>query len=127
MTGATMVYTGGTLNIGTAATVTNFNFRAQGQAPNVVIDNTTNNKTLFVTAQLNVWGNLTINPGTTLNVNQAIHLAADRPDDHEQRRDRRRREQRRLGEFRRQPADAGRWLRADLHRQRHVRRPRAAA
>ena len=45
MTG-TMVYSGGTLNIGTAATATNFTFRAQGQTPNVVVDNTTNNKTL---------------------------------------------------------------------------------
>ena len=74
MTGATMVYTGGTLNVGTAATVTNFNFRAQGQAPNVVVDNTTNNKTLFVPVQLNVWGNLTINPGTTLNFQANVTL-----------------------------------------------------
>lgn len=63
----TMVYTGGTLNIGTAATATNFSFRAQGQTPNVVIDNTTNNKTLLASGQLNVWGNLTINSGTTFN------------------------------------------------------------
>ena len=40
-----MIFTGGTLNVGTAATATNFNFRVQGQMPNVVIDNTTNNKT----------------------------------------------------------------------------------
>ena len=32
-----------------------------------MIDNTVNNKTLFLSAQGNVWGNLTINPGTTLN------------------------------------------------------------
>ena len=32
-----------------------------------MIDNTTNNKTLFLSGQGNVWGNLTINPGTTLN------------------------------------------------------------
>ena len=59
----TMVYSGGTLNVGTAATVTNFIFRAQGQTPNVVVDNTTNNKTLLLSGQLNVWGNLTINSG----------------------------------------------------------------
>ncbi len=70
----TMVYTGGTLNVGTGATAGNFNFRAQGQAPNVVVDNTANNKTLFVPAQLNVWGNLTINPGTTLNLAGAFTL-----------------------------------------------------
>ena len=63
----TMVYSGGTLNIGTAATATNFNFRAQGQMPGVVIDNTGSPKTLFLSGQGNVWGNLTINPGTTLN------------------------------------------------------------
>ena len=40
----TMVYSGGTLNFGTAATATNFTFRAQGQMPYVVIDNTTNAK-----------------------------------------------------------------------------------
>ena len=65
----TMVYTGGTLNVGTAATATNFVFRVQGQTPNVVVDNTTNNKTLNLSGQLNVWGNLTINTGTTVNVN----------------------------------------------------------
>ena len=64
----TMVYTGGTLNIGTAATATNFSFRAQGQAPSVVVDNTVNNKTLILSGQLNPWGNLTINPGTAVNV-----------------------------------------------------------
>ena len=65
----TMVYSGGTLNVGTAATATNFIFRVQGQTPNVVVDNTTNNKTLNLSGQLNVWGNLTINTGTTVNVN----------------------------------------------------------
>ena len=65
----TMVYTGGTLNVGTADTVTNFNFRAQGQMPAVVVDNTTNNKNLLLSGQGNVWGVLTTNPGTTVNVN----------------------------------------------------------
>ena len=65
----TMNFTGGTLNVGTAATATDFTFRVQGQMPNVVIDNTTNNKTANLSGQGNVWGNLTINPGTTLNPN----------------------------------------------------------
>ncbi len=65
----TMVYSGGTLNVGTAATATTFVFRVQGQTPNVVVDNTTNNKTLNLSGQLNVWGNLTINAGATVNVN----------------------------------------------------------
>src|SRR5262245_45814234 len=65
----TMVFSGGTLNVGTGATATNFVFRIQGQTPNVVVDNTTNNKTLNLSGQLNVWGNLTINTGTTVNVN----------------------------------------------------------
>ena len=63
-----MVYSGGTLNVGTAATATNFTFRAQGQAPAVVVDNTTNNKTLVLSGQLNVWGTTTINPGTAVNL-----------------------------------------------------------
>ncbi|RYE01882.1 MAG: hypothetical protein EOP50_01245 [Sphingobacteriales bacterium] len=63
--------TGGTLNVGTAATVTKFTFVIMGAMPNVVIDNTTNNKT----AQLNstspavAYGTVLINPGTTLNLN----------------------------------------------------------
>ncbi len=65
----TMNFTGGTLNIGTAATAGTFTFRAQGQLPHLVIDNTTNAKTLNLTGQTNVWGNLTINTGTTLNTN----------------------------------------------------------
>ena len=65
----TMVYTGGTLNVGTAATTTNFTFRVQGQTPNVVVDNTTANKTMNLSGQLNVWGNLTINSGAIVNVN----------------------------------------------------------
>ena len=42
---------------------------SRARRPNVVVDNTTNNKTLNLSGQLNVWGNLTINPGTTVNVN----------------------------------------------------------
>ena len=61
--------TGGTLNVGTAATTTNFNFRISGDAPNVVINNTTNNKTATLSAQTNVWGNTTISTGATMVLN----------------------------------------------------------
>ena len=53
--GSTALITGGTVNVGTAATATNFTFRMQGQMPNVVIDNTTNNKTANCSGQTNVW------------------------------------------------------------------------
>ena len=64
-----MTVTGGVVNVGTAATVTNFNFRFRSNAPNTVIDNTTNAKTLTATAQTLFQGNLTINPGSTLALN----------------------------------------------------------
>ena len=60
--------TGGTLQIGTAATATNFNFRLYGYAPSIVIDNTTNPKKVEVyqtTGVLYVLGNLTVNTGAT--------------------------------------------------------------
>jgi Cadherin-like beta sandwich domain len=64
----TMNFIGGTLNIGTAATTTAFVFRVQGQMPNTIIDTTTNNKTANLSGQGNVWGNLTIPLGATLNL-----------------------------------------------------------
>ncbi|MDQ1592641.1 MAG: hypothetical protein QOG71_3268 [Pyrinomonadaceae bacterium] len=66
--------TGGTLNVGTAATATNFNFRIRGQVPNLVINNTTNNKTATLIAQTNVFGDITVSPGTTLNLNGFLLL-----------------------------------------------------
>ncbi len=68
----TINFTGGTVQFGTAATATNFNFRMQGNAPNVVVDNTTNNKTLLLTATAYVYGNFTIPTGATLNLNATI-------------------------------------------------------
>lgn len=53
--GGTMNFTGGTLNVGTAATPTGLTFRVQGQMPNVVIDNTTLSKQVALTGQGNVW------------------------------------------------------------------------
>jgi hypothetical protein len=75
----TINYTGGTLNIGTAATATNFNFRINGNAPAIAINNTTNNKTATVRAQTVVFGDTTVSPGTTLNLNGFLfaHLGAN--------------------------------------------------
>jgi hypothetical protein len=61
--------TGGVINVGTAATATNFNFRLRGTTPSIVIDNTTNNKTATFTAQTLIRGNTTVNPGTTFAIN----------------------------------------------------------
>ncbi len=62
--------TGGTLNVGTSATATNFVFRITGATPNLVIDNTTNNKTANIFASTtSIVGNVTINTGTSLNLN----------------------------------------------------------
>ena len=60
--------TGGTLQVGTATTATNFNFRLYGYAPNININNTTNNKIVQVhqsSGLLYIYGTLTVNPGTT--------------------------------------------------------------
>ena len=65
---------GTTVNVGTGATTTNFNFRLRGNLPNLVVDNTTNNKTATVVAQTNVIGNTTVSPGTTLNLNGFVFV-----------------------------------------------------
>lgn len=62
-------FNGGTLQIGNSSTVTNFNFNIRGNVPSLLIDNTTNAKTVFLDAQLNVWNNITITSGATLNLN----------------------------------------------------------
>ncbi len=64
----TSTITGGTLNLGTAATVTNFNFRISGNVPNLVIDNTTNAKQATLIGTANVFGNITVPTGATLNI-----------------------------------------------------------
>lgn len=61
--------TGTTLNVGTAATITAFNFRIRGNMPNVNVDNTTNAKTATFVAQSLIRGNQTIQIGTTYNLN----------------------------------------------------------
>lgn len=66
--------TGGTLNVGTAATLTNFNFRIRGNAPALVVDNTTNAKTATFTAQVNTFLNVTVNSGSTINTGSFVWL-----------------------------------------------------
>ena len=69
--------TGGTLNVGTAATTGNagnFDFRIRGQVPNLVIDNTTNAKNVLLAAQTNTLLNTTIPAGSTLNAQSFIWL-----------------------------------------------------
>ncbi|MFY7883499.1 MAG: beta strand repeat-containing protein, partial [Dolichospermum sp.] len=69
---------GGTLNVGTAATATNFNFIIGGAIPNLVINNTTNNKTATLSTTTTVSGNIQINTGTTLTANsQNISLTGN--------------------------------------------------
>lgn len=63
-------FSGGTLNVGTAATATNFTFRITGQVPaNVVVTNNTNNKTLQAAANTTIYGTLTINTGASFDCN----------------------------------------------------------
>ena len=69
--------TGGTLNVGTAATTGNagnFDFRIRGQVPNLVINNTTNAKNALFAAQTNTLLNTTIPAGSTLNTQSFIWL-----------------------------------------------------
>ena len=64
---ATVAAATGTVQVGTGATVTKFTFNIRGSLPNLVIDNTTNNKSATVTlANSLIFGNTTVNSGTTL-------------------------------------------------------------
>jgi G8 domain len=61
--------TGGTLNVGTAATTTNFNFGIQGATPNL---NITSGRSAFLIASLYIKGDLTVASTATLDAsNQA--------------------------------------------------------
>ncbi|MBX3727233.1 MAG: DUF11 domain-containing protein [Xanthomonadales bacterium] len=66
--------TGGVVNIGTAATATNFNFRIRANLPDFVIDNTGNPKTATATAQVNLRGTSTISAGSSLVINGQVAL-----------------------------------------------------
>lgn len=70
---STVNITGGTLNVGTAATVTNFNFRVEGSAPNVFMNNAAAT-TATLDGQFNVYGNTTLSPGATINLNGFLYL-----------------------------------------------------
>ncbi len=70
----TIIAASGTLQVGSAATATNFNFRLFANVPNLVIDNTTNNKTATAGGQLNLRGNTLIQPGTALVINGQVCL-----------------------------------------------------
>ncbi|MFN3446067.1 MAG: beta strand repeat-containing protein, partial [Bacteroidia bacterium] len=61
--------TGGTLQVGNASTTTNYNFNIRGNAPTLVVDNTTNAKSAVLGAQLNVWNAINVSVGSTLSLN----------------------------------------------------------
>jgi len=65
---STSSITGGTLQIGTAATATNFAFQIAGLMPNLVIDNTTNTKTatIFTNSPASSALDVTLNNNTSL-------------------------------------------------------------
>jgi hypothetical protein len=52
--GSTLNITGGTLQVGTSATATNFDFRIQGNVPQLVLNNATNTKTAQTTGTTTV-------------------------------------------------------------------------
>ena len=61
--------TGGTLNIGTAATAVNFNFRIRGNTPAINVDNTVNGKTATFTTPGLIAGNVNIPAGAAVALN----------------------------------------------------------
>jgi uncharacterized repeat protein (TIGR01451 family) len=72
----TVVSAAGTLRTGSGATVTNFNFRLRGSIPNLIVDNTTNNKTATITALVTLLSTTTINTGATFVINGQTCLVA---------------------------------------------------
>jgi uncharacterized repeat protein (TIGR01451 family) len=71
---AAILASGGTLQAGTAATTTNFNFRIRTSIPNLVVDNAVNGKTVTATAQVNLLGTVLIKPGATMVINGQVCL-----------------------------------------------------
>jgi len=67
----TVSITGGTLQVGKNTTATNFGFQIAGWMPNLVVDNTTNTKTatVFTGTPASQALDVTINTGSTLNLN----------------------------------------------------------
>lgn len=71
-------FNGGILQVGSAATATNFDFRINGNTPRLLIDSTTNNKQAVLRLQTNVRGNAYVPAGCTLNLNgQTLLFLAD--------------------------------------------------
>ena len=67
VSGSSPNITGGILQAGTEATSSPYEFRIQGNTPNLVIDNTTNTKSVLLSAATNIYGDITINAGAILN------------------------------------------------------------
>ena len=77
VTAGTTSITGGTLQVGSAATATNFTFQVAGLMPNLVLDNTGTAKsaTIFAAAPASQCLDVSANSGSTLNLN-AFALSA---------------------------------------------------
>ena len=59
----------GTLQIGSTSTATNFDFRINGNTPNIIIDSITNNKSALLRLQTSVRGKIYVPVGCRLNLN----------------------------------------------------------
>ncbi|MFN5030621.1 MAG: beta strand repeat-containing protein [Flavobacteriia bacterium] len=68
----TVSITGGTLTVGTTNTAASSNFNIQGAMPPLVVDNTTNAKTATINGTSTVYGNVTINPTSSLVLNSGV-------------------------------------------------------
>jgi uncharacterized repeat protein (TIGR02543 family) len=66
--------TGGVLNIGTDATATNFEFVIAGKTPNLVVDATTNTKSVKLYARVDVFGNVTLPASSQLNLQTYLFI-----------------------------------------------------
>jgi hypothetical protein len=79
VTGGTVSITGGTLQVGSPATATNFTFQVAGQMPNLVLDNTGTAKsaTIFAAVPVSQSLDVTVNNGSTLNLNAFALTAAN--------------------------------------------------
>nr|MCU0423893.1 fibronectin type III domain-containing protein [Bacteroidia bacterium] len=62
-------FSGGILKIGTSSTTTLFDFRIQGDIPNLVFDSINNNKSALLSGVTNLMRNVTIAQGCRLNLN----------------------------------------------------------
>ncbi len=68
----TVSISGGTLTIGTNATSASSNFNIQGAMPPLIVDNTTNAKTVTINGASTVYGNVTINSTSSLVLNSGV-------------------------------------------------------